>query len=171
MSSSEQAATAAVQHIYEAHHGWLYGWLRRRLGNSADAADLAQETFVGLMTTHRRRAMPVLAEPRAYLTTIAKRLMVDMYRRHALEHAYLEALAAMPPRHAPSEEHRLIVLQTLREADALLAALPDKVRAAFLLSQLDGLTYEQIGAEMGVSLRTVKRYMAEAFKHCILAEP
>jgi RNA polymerase sigma-70 factor (ECF subfamily) len=51
----------------------------------------------------------------------------------------------------------------------LLAALPDKARIAFLLSQLDGLTYEQIGVEMGVSVRTVKRYMAEAFKHCILA--
>ena len=77
----------------------------------------------------------------------------------------------MPPRHAPSEEQRLVVLQSLREADVLLAALPDKVRTAFLLSQLDGLTYEQIGAEMGVSLRSVKRYMAQAFKHCILAEP
>jgi RNA polymerase sigma-70 factor (ECF subfamily) len=113
--------------------------------------------------------MPELQEPRAYLTTIAKRLMVDLYRRHALEQAYLDALAAMPARHAPSEEQRLMVLQTLREVDALLAALPDKARIAFLLSQLDGLTYEQIGVEMGVSVRTVKRYMAEAFKHCILA--
>ncbi|MNY74552.1 putative RNA polymerase sigma factor FecI [compost metagenome] len=62
-------------------------------------------------------------------------------------------------------------MQTLREVDALLAALSDKVRTAFLLSQLDGLTYEQIGAELGVSVRTVKRYMAEAFTHCILAAP
>ncbi|AXA71279.1 RNA polymerase subunit sigma [Achromobacter insolitus] len=171
MSHPDQTAAVAVQRIYDAHHSWLFGWLRRRLGNSADAADLAQDTFVGLLSSYRRRAMPDLQEPRAYLTTIAKRLMVDLYRRHALEQAYLDALASMPTRHAPSEEQRLVVLQTLREVDALLAALPDKVRIAFLLSQLDGLTYEQIGAEMGVSVRTVKRYMADAFKHCILAEP
>lgn len=169
MSPPDPTSAVAVQRIYDAHHGWLFGWLRRRLGNSADAADLAQDTFVGLLSSYRRRAMPELQEPRAYLTTIAKRLMVDLYRRHALEQAYLDALAAIPARHAPSEEQRLMVLQTLREVDALLAALPDKARIAFLLSQLDGLTYEQIGVEMGVSVRTVKRYMAEAFKHCILA--
>lgn len=169
MPTSDPSPALAVQRLYDAHHGWLIGWLRRRLGNSADAADLAQDTFTGLLYAYRRRAMPDLREPRAYLTTIAKRLMADLYRRLALEQAYLEVLAAMPERHAPSEEQRLAVLQTLREVDALLAALPGKVRAAFLLSQLDGLTYAQIGAEMGVSERTVKRYMAEAFTHCILA--
>ncbi|CAB3908939.1 sigma-70 family RNA polymerase sigma factor [Achromobacter animicus] len=170
MPTPDPSPAIAVQRLYDAHHGWLFGWLRRRLGNSADAADLAQDTFVGLLGAYRRRALPDLQEPRAYLTTIAKRLMVDLYRRLALEQAYLEVLAAMPARHAPSEEQRLAVLQTLREVDALLAALPDKVRAAFLLSQLDGLTYEQIATEMRVSVRTVKRYMAEAFTHCILAD-
>lgn len=170
MPISDPSPAVAVQRLYDAHHGWLFGWLRRRLGNSADAADLAQDTFAGLLGAYRRRAMPDLHEPRAYLTTIAKRLMVDLYRRLALEQAYLDVLATMPERHAPSEEQRLVVLQTLREVDALLAALPDKVRAAFLLSQLDGLTYAQIGDEMGVSVRTVKRYMAEAFTHCILAD-
>ncbi|WP_313624275.1 sigma-70 family RNA polymerase sigma factor [Achromobacter sp.] len=169
MPTSEQSSDIAVQRLYDAHHGWLFGWLRRRLGNSADAADLAQDTFAGLLGACRRRAMPDLREPRAYLTTIAKRLIVDLYRRLALEQAYLEVLAALPQQHAPSEEQRMVVLQTLREVDALLAALPDKVRVAFLLSQLDGLTYEQIGVEMGVSVRTVKRYMADAFTHCILA--
>lgn len=170
MPTSDSSPAIAVHRLYAAHHGWLFGWLRRRLGNSADAADLAQDTFAGLLAAYRRRTMPDLHEPRAYLTTIAKRLMVDLYRRLALEQAYLEVLAAMPARHAPSEEQRFAVLQTLREVDALLAALPDKVRAAFLLSQLDGLTYEQIAAEMGVSVRTVKRYMAEAFTQCILAD-
>lgn len=167
----EKTSALAVQQLYDAHHGWLFGWLRRRLGNSADAADLAQDTFVGLLTAYRRCAMPDLREPRAYLTSIAKRLMVDMYRRNGLEQAYLAALAAKPSQYAPSEEERLVVLQTLREVDALLEGLPEKARVAFLLSQLDGMTYAQIGTEMGVSVRTVKRYMAEAFKQCILAAP
>ena len=34
-----------VQTLYEGHHGWLRNWLRKRLGNSFDAADLAQDTF------------------------------------------------------------------------------------------------------------------------------
>ena len=35
--------------LYSDHHGWLVGWLRRRLGNPCDAADLAQDTFVRVL--------------------------------------------------------------------------------------------------------------------------
>lgn len=34
--------------LYTDHHGWLKNWLSRRLGNAADAADLAQDAFVRL---------------------------------------------------------------------------------------------------------------------------
>jgi RNA polymerase sigma-70 factor (ECF subfamily) len=32
----------ALQALYSSHHGWLISWLRARLGDSADAADLFQ---------------------------------------------------------------------------------------------------------------------------------
>ncbi|MEG1051192.1 MAG: RNA polymerase subunit sigma, partial [Janthinobacterium sp.] len=30
--------------LYRQHHGWLRGWLQRKVGNAFDAADLAQAT-------------------------------------------------------------------------------------------------------------------------------
>jgi len=36
--------------LYVAHHGWLQAWLRRRLGDAHQAADLAQDTFVRLLS-------------------------------------------------------------------------------------------------------------------------
>jgi RNA polymerase sigma-70 factor (ECF subfamily) len=60
------------------------------------------------------------------------------------------------------------VLEALREIDAMLDGLPARAREAFLLAQLDGLTYAEVAARLGVSERTVKRYMAEAFARCIL---
>jgi len=41
------------------------------------------------------------------------------------------------------------------------------MRQAFLLSRLDGLTYQQIADQLGVSLRSVKRYMQQAFVQCL----
>jgi RNA polymerase sigma-70 factor (ECF subfamily) len=38
-----------------------------------------------------------------------------------------------------------------------------------LLSQLEGLGYSDIGARLGVTVRTVKRYMAAAFMQCLMA--
>ncbi|MDD3484875.1 sigma factor, partial [Azovibrio restrictus] len=40
------ATADPLTRLYRDHHGWLQGWLRRRLGNAHEAADLAQDTFL-----------------------------------------------------------------------------------------------------------------------------
>lgn len=169
-SSLPSSTQQQVHALYSHHHGWLQGWLRRKLGDAHHAADLAQDTFVRILVACRAQelALDAVREPRAYLTTVAGRVLLNHYRRNSLEQAWLAALAASPQAHAASPEDRLIVLQTLHEIDAMLDALPPKARTAFLLSQLEGLTYAQIALQLGVALRTVKRYMAQAFEECLM---
>ncbi len=156
---------SAAHTLYAEHHGWLQAWLRRRLGCAHSAADLAQDTFVRVLL--RPQVLPTLREPRAYLTTLAKGVVSEHWRRQALERAYLEALALMPEALALSPEDRLELLQTLDEIDAMLDGLAPKAREAFVLSQLEGLTYAQIATRMSISERTVKRYMAQGFERCL----
>ena len=40
---------------------------------------------------------------------------------------------------------------------------------AYLMSQLEGMSYEDIAAHMQLSVRTVTRYMAQGFRQCLLA--
>ena len=155
-----------VEVLYVDHHSWLTGWLRRKLGCPQSAADLAQDTFMRLLTA---RETPTLTEPRAFLTTVAKRVLFNHYRRQDLERAYLQALADLPEAVAPSEEERAIILQTLVELDQLLDGLPSPVKRAFLLAQLDGLSYAQIGAQLGSSIATVKRHLNKAALRCYFA--
>lgn len=155
-----------VEVLYNAHHSWLNDWLRRRLGCPESAADLAQDTFIRVLTAHDPQ--PIL-EPRAFLTTIAKRVLFNHYRRQDLERAYLDALAQLPEQVAPSEEERAIILQTLLELDQLLNGLPRVVKRAFLLAQVDGLTYNEIARELGISLATVKRHLNKAAMRCYFA--
>ena len=155
-----------VEVLYNDHHHWLTGWLRRKLGCPENAADLAQDTFIRVLSA---REAPTLIEPRAFLTTVAKRVLFNFYRRQDLERAYLDALAQMPEHVAPSEEERAIILQTLMELDQLLDGLAPPVKRAFLLSQLDGLTYAQIGAQLGISIATVKRHLTKAAMRCYFA--
>lgn len=162
------SAPTSSQHdigtLYSEHHSWLQGWLGKKLGNTFDAADLAQDTFTRILAL---RDVATVQEPRAYLTTVAKGLLINWYQRQALERAYLDALAHLPEREVPSVEQRYIILETLHEIDRMLDALPAKVKHAFLLSQLEGLKYEAIAQQLGVSLISVKRYMKQAFLHCL----
>ncbi len=91
------AADASQVHdphtLYSHHHGWLRAWLHRRLGCRDEAADLTQDTFLRVLL--RPQALHGLREPRAYLTTIAKGLLADLWRRRALEQAYRDIVGGM----------------------------------------------------------------------------
>lgn len=155
-----------IQTLYVDHHSWLQGWLRKKLGCSHGAADLTHDTFVRLITS---RVPAQLDEPRAYLTTVARNVLLNHQRRQRLEHAWLAELALVPPALTPSVEDRAIALETLMAIDALLDGVSVKARRAFLLSQLDGMTYAEIALEVGVSVSRVRQYMADVLKRCYAA--
>lgn len=165
MSSVDRSLNLHVQNLYCEHHGWLHRWLDRKLGNTSDAADLAHDTFVRLLT--RPSSTGFGAEPRALLTHIAKGLVIDRWRRQDVERAYLDTIAHLPEPEVPSPETRWLILEALYRIHAMLSEMPEKTRTAFLMSQLDGMTYAQIAEALGVSLITVKRYMRDAFLACL----
>lgn len=165
MPPADPTLNLHVQTLYTEHHGWLQGWLGRRLGNACDAADLAHDTFLRLLS--RQGNSYFGGEPRALLTHIAKGLVIDRWRRQDVERAYLQAIAHLPEPEVPSAETRWMILETLYRIDAMLRELPARVRHVFLLSQLDGLTYAQIAEQQQVSLVTIKRDMRTAFLACL----
>jgi len=167
MPANDLSLRSAVNDLYCEHHGWLNGWLRKRLGNAFDAADLTQDTFVRVINA--RSALDI-REPRPYLSRIAKGLLIDLFRRRSLEQAYLEALASLPEALQPSLEEQAILLQALVEIDRLLQGLGPKVKQVFMLSQFDGLTYPQIAEHLNISVRSVNNYMAKAMEHCCLMQ-
>ncbi|WNJ84575.1 sigma-70 family RNA polymerase sigma factor [Pseudomonas canadensis] len=162
---SPSSHTAAVQNIYEQHHSWLHGWLKGRLHNACDAADVAHDTFVRILGG---RHAAQIVEPRDYLATIARGLVIDRYRRHAIEQAYKQTLAERPEAIAISEEDRAIIIETLVAVDKALSVLGERARRIFMLSQIEGLTYQQIADQLQVSLTTVKKHMIRALTECAL---
>ncbi len=139
-----------IEALYKNHHAWLQSWLRRRLGHAGDAADLAHDT-------------------RAFLTHVAKVLVVDLWRRREIERAYLETLQALPEPHAPSPETQLQVIEALVQIDRLLAGLAPRTRQVFLLAQLDGLSLQQISDQVAMPVITVRRHIHKALLRCLEA--
>lgn len=155
--------STTLEHWYQQHHHWLQGWLGKRLGCRQQAADLAHDTFLRLLTRPQHSD-----SPRALLSHIAQGLLVDKWRRQDVERAYAEAVAALPPAHAPSPETALQVIDTVLQLDALLAALPARSREVFWLAQIEELPYADIARRLGISLATVKRHLREALLQCLL---
>lgn len=148
-----------LEHLFREHHAWLIDHVRRFTRSHHGAEDVAGETFLQLAVY---KELDEIREPRALLTTMARRVLTNLWRRRDLEQAYLEALAVAPMPTQPSPEDRLRAVQALLAVEQALAGLPVKAREAFLYSQLDGLTYAEIGAKLGVSASMVRQYMVRA---------
>ena len=125
------------------------------------ASDITQDVFVRLL---RRNSLPEIREPRAFLARIAQGLVVDQWRRAAIERAWLETVATMALS-VPSPEEQAEIMEVLVRIDAVLGGLKPRTRETFLLSRLDGLTYPEIAERLSVSLSTVEKDMATAIRH------
>ncbi len=155
-ASSPPSPQDTVGTLYRDHSDWLHQWLRKRMACSETAADLAHDTFVRLLSTRR------------VLSSVARSILIDSYRRRSIERAYLETLANLPEALEVSPETRLLILETLVEIDAMLDGLGARTRSVFLLSQLEGLSYVEIARRLSLSVTTVKKHATRALTHVLL---
>ncbi|HYP85448.1 sigma-70 family RNA polymerase sigma factor [Variovorax sp.] len=150
--------------------GPLLQFLRRRLGNSSDAEDVAQESFARLVATP---AGPLPDKQGPYIYRIAVNLLRDEHRKRSTGGRV--AMNAMEdecddvdrtPDHAGCcatvVEHR----QRLSRLEAALAELPDRQREAFVLYRFDGLTQAEVAECMGISRRMAVKHLGRALAYC-----
>jgi len=159
-------AITGFSELYKEHNGWLKAWLLKKLRCVHSAEDTAQDTFHKLLLTPQLD-IGNLQSPRSYLSTIAKRLMIDQMRRKKVEAVYLEALSNFTRNDVVSsvQDHHQ-VLETLFILTQMLEKLPEKPREAFLLCRFEGVSYTEIAQQLGVSTSMVKQYIAQVMMEC-----
>ncbi|AZE71735.1 RNA polymerase sigma-70 factor, ECF subfamily [Pseudomonas synxantha] len=163
MDKGAFASRQQFEQLYVDHHSWLCSLLRRKLGNSVDAADLAHDVYLKLIKKGR---VPSSEDSRCHLTQIARGMVIDLYRRRRLEACYLDALKLQVEPLAPSEERRALVAETLTQIDDALHSKPAKARQALLLCKLHGMGHRDIATELKVSVSSVEKYIASGLRAC-----
>lgn len=133
----------------------VWRFLRSLVRDPDLARDLCHDTFLRLRTAlaeDRVRRLDDGLPPAAYVFAAARRAAYDRSRRRrpALP---LDAAAAVAGGALP--DHELERGQLGAALDAALAGLDDDHRAVFVLSELEGLRYEEIAEALGVPIGTV----------------
>lgn len=139
-------------------NSWLRRLTRRLVGSSAE--DLAQESWARKLA---RRSSVEEQNPRAYLAAVARNLAADQSRRRLSRGGHAIALESVPADFAPSvgadQESSLLLKQ-------VILALPETYRDTFILNRFVGLTYAEIAARQGVSVKAVEYRMSKALALC-----
>ena len=155
-----------IQEIIRSHHGALIKFLRRRLSIAEDAEDVAQETYIRMM---RYEGSSELNSPSAMLFRIAVNVANDHGRA---------ALARQHKRHSqiddveltselPSAEREVVASQTLDLLLETIEQLPPKCKQVFLLSRASDMTYPEIAAHCGISVKMVEKHISRAIAACL----
>lgn len=144
------------QVIIEEHGRIVWQVSYRLLGNHADAADCFQETFVSALKFCRRQRVRDFP---ALLTRLATARAIDQLRRRFrrsnletnLEEPYCDE-QALSSNTCPSQQlQQQELTDRLRES---LSRLPEQEAEVFCLRYLNDMSYQQIGAELGISTNT-----------------
>jgi RNA polymerase sigma-70 factor (ECF subfamily) len=154
---------AAYGKLVDAHQNAVRAFLRRLVGNYADADDLAQEAFARTWEVlHRYNATSSL---RTFICGVAfqfwRRRRRSTMRRLAREEAY-HAAEAMQGVIAPTEAMKLALRRALDE-------LPEGQRAALALCIGGDFSHAEAAEALGLPLGTVKSHVARGLQRLKLA--
>ncbi|WP_235938101.1 RNA polymerase sigma factor [Endobacterium cereale] len=133
----------------------------RRVRCTATTADLMQDTF--LRFWERPNVLRDVADLAGYFMVTGRNLALDHERRKKIAPFVdgIEGLESISDP-TPSAETATMDRQELRRLQVGIEKLPPQARQVFMLSRLEGLTYVQIGEQLGISPKTVFGHMVVA---------
>jgi len=143
------------EEVVRDHSARVYRLAFRLTGNSHDAEDLTQEVFVRVF-----RSLPTYTPGtfEGWLHRITTNLFLDMTRRRqrirfeGLGEETAARLKGAEPTPSQAFDDRHLDF----DISSALADLPPEYRAAVVLCDIEGLTYEEIADVLGVKLGTVR---------------
>ncbi len=143
----------------------LHRFLVRRLRNSQDAQDLAQETYLRFYQLGEGHAV---RRPSGYLYRIAVNLVYEFRLRQSRDRVtydsgLVESLGeqtADPTLADPGDR-----LATMEQVSRILASIPPAYRSVLIMHRRDGLSVREIAQQLNLSGRTVETYLARAIAH------
>lgn len=137
----------------------LYRVAYQVLGSPDEARDVVQEVLIKVW--NKRRELGVVDNLNAYLNRMTKNLAIDKTRsKHRRTIELDTAYGFMAD--APDPLAKTETSDTFNHIRELMSGLPDKQNLVMTLRDFDGLTYQEIVNQTGLSMSQVKVYLARA---------
>lgn len=150
----------ALRRVYRQHHVAVRAFALRLLGDEDIAEDLVQEVFLALPgAASRFRGEGELS---SYLLGIAARRVHKHVRAAARRRRATSRLAKQPLEQSRTPEQEFACAESVRRLMTALDTLPDKLRVAFVLCQIEERDATEVGMILQVPASTVRARLQSA---------
>lgn len=155
---------AAFRRLYDVYSGLIYSVALQHLKQQALAEDVVQTVF--LKVWEQRETLQTVRSFSPWLYTLCRNTIIGHLRKMGSQQNYRSYIKGcmMPCAESPETTFIRRDLQSLIQH--ALEELSPQQRLAFQLQRDEGLSYEDIAAQMGIATNTVKVHLYKA-NQCI----
>lgn len=157
---SEADPPLDVREAYAKHGGALFGYALNSLGDRTEAEDCVQETFLRAWRS-RERYRNSRGSMRTWLFAIMRNLVIDALRARARRPAPSDPDQMEPADELVTEDPPLADRLTLYES---LAMMTSEHREVIVAVQVNGMSYQQLSAQTGIPVATLRTRMYYGLK-------
>ena len=165
-SQPDTLALVAFNRAVADHADGLKSFATRMLGDALAAEDVAQDAFLAL---YRHLEQVPSSAFRPWLYRVARNLCLDQLRRRKFKLRLFrdvekdDELPHVPEDHFGDRPDQLAEAREVREAiEDAIQKLPQRFREAFLLCEVQGLSYEDAAAILKCPVKTVSTRLFRA---------
>lgn len=160
---TEPTKDAWLEGVVQRNDRDLKRYLSQRVGNRAEAEDLAQEIYLRLLRIERK---DLIRSPEALLFRIASNAVYEwrLLARNRLPHSDSDLEEIESIEGEPSAD--VWRAELARALTAALERLTPKCRAAVLLHRREQLTCLEVGLRLGISVGMVKKHLSQGLALC-----
>ncbi len=146
--------------VFKSHFKSLHAYAHTIIQDESMAEEIVQTVFLKLWEAKER--MTIHTSLKAYLYKSVYHESLNYLKHKKVRRKYMEeAMAEYKHQHAELSEADKELRLHLKHA---LQQLPEKCRTVFQLSRFEGLKYQEIADELGISLKTVEAHIGKAMK-------
>ena len=156
---------AEITALYQDYNETLVRYLAIRLRSRQDAVEVAQEAYIRLI---RRKNLKDIDCFQSFLFRTATNISIDLQRQRARQAKnFASSKFLLGDIDEITPERTLNARQKISALKEVLEDLPPKCREAFMLYKFKNLEHAEIAKKMGLSVSSVRKYIARGLTFCI----
>jgi len=145
--------------IFDLYFSSIKSFIYYKVGDTAIAEDLAQDTFVKLWET---RSSIKISTVKSYLYTIGGNLSINYLKRNQLKFKFKNQLEIN--NNLKNPEYLLEMKEYEEKLNRVLSEIPEGSREVFLMNRIDGLKYKEIAENLGLSVKAIEKRISKALE-------
>jgi len=158
----KEGSEYAFDQLYQLYSLRIYRKLLKMIKIEVVAEELTQDVFVKVWI--KRHLIDPDKSFKAYLFSIAQHLVYDTYRKISRDETLAAQIKLLSTELCNYTEEHTYFKETSEIVSLAISKLPPQQKRVFQGCRIDGRTYEDVAAELNISISTVNAHIVKATK-------